>query len=144
MSEESKNAAETGSELPVNYVYGFSTRRGQKCPTHTVAVVPFVDDDGDLFYGVGLSVCGEEDFPCKATGRRIAEARARAVLASPNDIHAKPYYYGDNAGRLLGIRCHWENAPLDLDEFDFKNTFKSRIENTFKFLARKHNPEITE
>jgi hypothetical protein len=138
----------------VDFVYGFSTRKGQKCPTLTLAVVPFIDaQDGDrLHYGVGAAYCSVLDDPVKAKGRAIAEARARAVINTKFDLKMK-VYARDQEGpvpaqqafvnpRIVGMCTHWEGAPLNASLMELSETALDRLNKSFQFIAQAVMPEI--
>lgn len=126
----------------INFVYGYGYRRGQKCPTITVAIDPQQDDDEGLFFTIGVAICSEEDFPSRSQGRKIAVARINGLKVVDNNLRAKPYRRGDPAGRIIALRTHWEDAPMHIAELGFSDSLTERVTRCCATLARKFMPEI--
>ena len=76
-----------------DFAYGYEERNGQPSPTHTIAIVPFLDPKNDdrLFFGIGLAVCSKKDQPNKRVGRIIAEQRARVCIESGCSVFSREH-----------------------------------------------------
>jgi hypothetical protein len=98
-----------------------------------IPVMPTTDDG--LKYAVGLAYCSETDYPVKAKGRRIAEARARAAIEATDDIKWKPMaQFMNNEGRLCGILTSPKYCVQDARDMEVSETVLSRLQKTFDYL----------
>jgi hypothetical protein len=134
----------------VNFVYGYDRRDGQKRPTVTVSVVPELVE-GQLYFGIGIARCSYEDQPNKAVGRARSTARARAVLKmNGKDIKSAPDIAPwiesteiESQRIILGMRTHWEEAGVYLDDLSLTPTLTDRVFNCCEYLAKKLLPKTT-
>jgi hypothetical protein len=128
----------------VNYVYGYGDRRGMKCPTITVAIVPKLDgaEEDGVCWQIGVALCSQDDFPSRAIGRKIATARANALSVDTDgyasDLRAKPYEKGDDAfGRIIGMRISAQTAPEHIPDLEFTESLTERVIRCCATLEKK-------
>jgi hypothetical protein len=118
----------------VEYVYGYEQRNKQKVPVYTVAIV-HEEYDGDIYFGIGLSICSDNDQPIKTEGRKIALARARGAIARQGDIESKPRNQSDPTDCiLLGMRTPWEDAHASILDFELPLALTSRVYAAIRFM----------
>ena len=92
------------TEIPlIDFIYGYvHHNNGEKMPTSTVCIIPFMKDS-NLWFSIGVASCSNLDHPEKAYGRHLAETRARATIRAGHDLHWKPDY---------GLNGTRETAPI--------------------------------
>jgi len=134
--EQIINENESPKTIPfIDFIYGYENRNGPEIPICTVCIIPYMKED-ELYFGIGYTECSDDDFPVKAKGRRLAEARARGAIKAKRNLTFKDW--SELSPPICGISIMSENAFVAVENMQFIIlSMTKRVQKSIDYLRLK-------